>query len=202
MIASASPGLLGTLGLPGALLVALVVVVLGYSIARRFRPHATWFTDLAKLCAKLRRIDRPGNGDRRPPLPMPHGVWPHCEVGPRMWRWPLNLTRWFCAAFWTGIGHRYGLLFTVARLAWWPSVGLGFLAAVVQALVLMTLFTLPVAALLFVFDTATVIRGGTPPAHRISPTKRLLITEREEEKRTNRLAQIRSDVAAIERAAA
>ena len=162
-----------TLGVPGIGLLIVIVAVTGYSAARPFRPHATWFTDLAKARARLAQRLHQNRQQRsgRDPLPMPHNLWPVCEVGPRMWRWPLNLTRWWCALVWAHIGWRRGLFWGLLRVAWYPSAGLGALAAITQALVLMAVFTVPVAVVWFAFDTIAVLRGGTPPAYRLSRRK-------------------------------
>lgn len=202
MTASSSTGVFATLGVPGVVLLVLVAIVTGYTAARPFRPHATWFTDLAKLRAKAHHHRPPRVRHRPAPLPMPGGIWPVCTVGPRMLRWPLNSTRWVCARGWHTIAHRRGLPYTVARVAWYPSTALGLLAALIQALLLMVLITAPAAVLLFTFDTLTVLRGGTPPGHRISPVKARAITQRQEAQRAQRLAQVRSDVRAIAKVAA
>ncbi len=78
-----------------------------------------------------------------------------------MWRWPLSIARWFREGLWWFCYRIPGLLGVVALLALYPSVGLGAAAAIVQALVLMAIFTAPVAALLFVIDSATMLRCWT-----------------------------------------
>jgi hypothetical protein len=95
---------------------------------------------------------------------MAHDLWPVFEVGPRMWRWPLNTTRAFCALAWAVIGWRRGLAWSLLRIAWYPATGIGAVAAIIQAAVLIVFITLPVKAVLVVLDSITVLRGGIPPS--------------------------------------
>ena len=154
--------LLALLGAPGVALVVSWIGLVGYWATRPFRPEATWYSDLAQIQGHIarrhhRRRSRP---DR---VAMPHGLWPRAEVGPRMWRWPLNTTRWFCGRLWLLFAFRRGFLGIIGRTAWYPSAGLGAAAAMLQALVLMTLITLPCVLLAGLVDSTTVLRGGLPP---------------------------------------
>ncbi|MEM9615510.1 MAG: hypothetical protein AAF962_03120 [Actinomycetota bacterium] len=130
------------------------------------------------------------------------GLWPKAEIGPRMWRWPLNLTRWFCEQLWRFCHRIPGLLGLIARCALYPSVGLGAAAAMAQALVLMAIFTAPVAALLFVVDSATVLRGGLPPARAGHARKAARFHQRQTQAATERLALVRQQLGAGEGARA
>ena len=157
--------LLAVLGAPGVVMVVGWIGFVGYWTTRPFRPGATWYDDLAKVQARLvrRRHRRWLRPDR---VMMPHGLWARAEVGPRMWRWPLNTTRWFCGRLWLVLVVRRGILGFIGRSAWYPSAGLGAAAAMVQALVLMTIITLPCVLLAWLVDSTTVLRGGRPPSRR------------------------------------
>ncbi len=180
---------LETLGVPGVAIVAAWIITVGYWSTRPFRPDATWFTDLRHLTARL----RPGTPRRRREVVIAHGLWPRADTGPRMWRWPLNSTRWFCAGLWAVVNRR-GLLGLIGRTAWYPSAALGAAAAITQALILVTLITLPVAAVLLVVDSATVIRGGLPPARPSHVRKAGLAAERRTRQYHERLATIRAEL--------
>ena len=157
--------LLAVLGAPGVVIVVGWTGLVGYWATRPFRPEATWYSDLAKIQARIarRRHRRRLRPDR---VVMPHGMWPRAEVGPRMWRWPLNTTRWFCSRLWLMLVFRRGLLGFIGRTAWYPAAGLGAAAAMVQALVLMTIITLPCVLVAGLVDSSTVLRGGLPPTRR------------------------------------
>lgn len=179
------------LGLVGLALILAWVVFIGYWATRPLRPEATWYSDLARLRNHLHRR-RNGRQQRRV-LVMGLPWWPRAEVGPRMWRWPLNTTRWITAGLWhLTVRPRPGLLGLVtltARLAWYPAAGIGALAAIAQALVLMTIITLPMTVVLVVIDSATVLRGGYPP---VRHNKAAVIHQRRTDAATVRLAEIRT----------
>lgn len=148
------------LGAAGVLCLALVAFVTAYGVVLQFRPGATWCNDLARL---RNRYTTPTTERALPKFrPMPHGLWPHCAWGPRMWRWPLNTTRAVCSMLWVISVRAPGLLGVVMRLSWYPSAGLGALAAMAQGAVLVLFISAPARAVLLVLDSITVLRGGVP----------------------------------------
>ncbi len=180
--------LVAYLGLPGVLLAITSVVFVGYWATRPFRPEATWYSDLSQLCKHRRQSSR----RKRRPLVMPHDLWPTAQIGPRAWRWPLNATRYVCALLWQLLANRRGLLGFVGRTAWYPATGLGAVAAITQGAVLTVVFSLPVAVVLCLVDSSTVIRGGIPPARR-SHTRKLVAThQRHTQQAQRRYHQIRA----------
>jgi len=184
-------GILATLGAPGVTLVIIGLALVLYWAARPFRPEATWAGDLMRLRSwhQTRSATH-----RRAPLPMPHDLWPRAEVGPLMWRWPLNSTRWVCAQLWRLVSPWRGLLGVIARLSWYQAAAIGAAAAMVQALVLMVLITLPVAVVLVVIDTTTALRGGLPPARRSHARKAAAAHHKRVAWAETRLAAVRADL--------
>ncbi|MEM9890949.1 MAG: hypothetical protein AAF962_08815 [Actinomycetota bacterium] len=158
------------LGAAGVLCLALVVFVAAYGVVLQFRPGASWCNDLARLRSRYT------TSNAEPALPkfrpMAHGLWPHCSWGPRAWRWPLNTTRALCSMLWVISVRAPGLLGVIMRLSWYPSAGLGALAAMVQGAVLMLFISVPARTVLLVLDSITVLRGGVPASelHRTTTT--------------------------------
>ncbi len=181
---------LASLGVVGVVLALASVITAGYWTTRPFRPDATWFADLA-TCRRL--LSRPARTPKRSD-PMGPGLWPRAEVGPRMWRWPLNSTRWFCGRLWRIVVYRRGLVGFIGRAAWYPTAGIGAVAAMTQALILMTAITLPIATVLLVVDSATVLRGGMPPTKPVHARKIEQAHRRRTHHATQRLAAIRADL--------
>jgi hypothetical protein len=122
--------ILAQLGVLGVALALTVITVGVYTIALQFRSDATWFNDLAALRTRL--TGTPRKRVRRV-RPMAHNLWPVCEQGPRMWRWPLNTTRTTCALIWHHIAYRRGLTWSIMRIAWYPATGIGAAAAITGA---------------------------------------------------------------------